>query len=1187
MFVKSITLGIIVLVFFGLVNTVDAQSYDLHLVLNPLESSISEGDVLGFSGILTTSDQQYVITDAAIVIKDDVDFGSDRVIATGYTDENGEFFISWVAKTRQSGGSYDFYAVFEESDLKTRSVTHNVSVTSATQNYVSILTLDPISSLVQQGNKIVFSGILKTTTGEVVTGFPIFIKDDREGISDIVLKTTVTDSNGKFSTTWDAVPRNSGSYDIYAEFKGGENISKSRSDTFSVKVSGTPSASGKLSTKLLLNNIPSSIYTGNVITFTGKLTSDGIPLSGKLIQIKEDDPFLVDQRLGYGRTNSNGEFFIDWNITPGLVETDFDVHATFDGDDLYNIARTANQEMSVVRLWSSITLDSIPQNVDVGGQVTFSGNVQLEKGSPEGYVVYVMDEDAFDDDDLLATAYVNSDGSYSIIWSAEQVDADNIADIYVVFEGTSIYYRSTTCDDDNTFDFGGDCLNTIKLKTIGVTLEPDPVYQPPTSGYKFNGDEYMELYYALSFNKNPVIAIIPQPDSYDEVKPYFIPIQEGIRTWNLGLEKTGGDWNVDFDIIKPGEKFPQRPDVIINVVAYDDDIDCGYTRGVAWISGEKPLNSKVCATSFGKPANPDSVSATSGHEFIHTIGLGHAFNKKGDVMCSVENGKSTCPSLFGGKSKFPNDFNFEAVKVMYGKDGWKNPNYSVTYGEKFTVNDFNSEQPIVTTNPINEPDDYEENLVDHLSVYFTSPNSIEFYGSTVSCQDNFGDSVYVKIFNPYGKNIISKNISLTNSCWFESKVSLNFDDVIEGEWKIIAKYFDSTNESNFTIYSWETPVTPTPVTPTHFTKYVDPQKRFIVNIPNNWDQEYSSSWVTFYDDIDNWNALLMIEHVEDSYLQTENLYDVLDELRYLEKTYCELYTFAQEGQICNNFKELSSDVNENNVAILWSHTDQYGDSNSEKFEMISFSYWFFDGDDHWSIFGSVDQSYEDIYLKKIDESVISFKISDKKNPSFNNPESIITPSLSITQTEVHSNKEHYTINDKIILNGQTPSKITPVKIRIDDQDGNLIKLLQIPDNGRTEFSTSIKIEKMWFTKSGEYTIYAWTSSAEPDKDSLKITITIPGSEQVKKEKVPTWVKNNAKWWADGQIDDDAFTQGIQFLIKEKIVDVESISQSSTEAKEIPTWVKNNAKWWADGSIDEGSFVTGIEFLIKEGIISVN
>ena len=87
--------------------------------------------------------------------------------------------------------------------------------------------------------------------------------------------------------------------------------------------------------------------------------------------------------------------------------------------------------------------------------------------------------------------------------------------------------------------------------------------------------------------------------------------------------------------------------------------------------------------------------------------------------------------------------------------------------------------------------------------------------------------------------------------------------------------------------------------------------------------------------------------------------------------------------------------------------------------------------------------------------------------------------------------------------------------------------------------------------------------------------------------IPSWVKNNAKWWSEDSIDDNAFVQGIQYLIKEKIMSVESKSQSSAEAKEIPSWVKNNAKWWADGSIDEGSFVTGIEFLVKEGIIQVN
>ena len=37
---------------------------------------------------------------------------------------------------------------------------------------------------------------------------------------------------------------------------------------------------------------------------------------------------------------------------------------------------------------------------------------------------------------------------------------------------------------------------------------------------------------------------------------------------------------------------------------------------------------------------------------------------------------------------------------------------------------------------------------------------------------------------------------------------------------------------------------------------------------------------------------------------------------------------------------------------------------------------------------------------------------------------------------------------------------------------------------------------------------------------------------------------------------------------------------------IPTWIKNNAGWWADGSIDDDSFVQGIQFLIKEGIMSV-
>ncbi|MDE0831802.1 MAG: hypothetical protein OSA03_01555, partial [Nitrosopumilus sp.] len=88
------------------------------------------------------------------------------------------------------------------------------------------------------------------------------------------------------------------------------------------------------------------------------------------------------------------------------------------------------------------------------------------------------------------------------------------------------------------------------------------------------------------------------------------------------------------------------------------------------------------------------------------------------------------------------------------------------------------------------------------------------------------------------------------------------------------------------------------------------------------------------------------------------------------------------------------------------------------------------------------------------------------------------------------------------------------------------------------------------------------------------------------EKVPVWIKNNAGWWADGSIDDDSFIQGIQFLVKEKIIEIKE-SSSSQKDDQIPSWVKNNAGWWASGQISESDFLSGINHLVKTGIISVS
>ena len=90
------------------------------------------------------------------------------------------------------------------------------------------------------------------------------------------------------------------------------------------------------------------------------------------------------------------------------------------------------------------------------------------------------------------------------------------------------------------------------------------------------------------------------------------------------------------------------------------------------------------------------------------------------------------------------------------------------------------------------------------------------------------------------------------------------------------------------------------------------------------------------------------------------------------------------------------------------------------------------------------------------------------------------------------------------------------------------------------------------------------------------------------EGVPSWVKNNAGWWASGEISESDFISGIQFLIEDGIIAVPPTQVSSPETSDsIPDWIKNNAGWWASGEISESDFISGIQFLVASGIISVS
>jgi len=104
---------------------------------------------------------------------------------------------------------------------------------------------------------------------------------------------------------------------------------------------------------------------------------------------------------------------------------------------------------------------------------------------------------------------------------------------------------------------------------------------------------------------------------------------------------------------------------------------------------------------------------------------------------------------------------------------------------------------------------------------------------------------------------------------------------------------------------------------------------------------------------------------------------------------------------------------------------------------------------------------------------------------------------------------------------------------------------------------------------------------------LAVVILIPNALAQEPINIPSWIKNNAEWWASDQIPDSAFLQGIQYLINEGIMAIPSTDTSgSPQPQEVPTWIKNTAGWWSDGQISDDDFVNAIQYLVKISVIII-
>ena len=149
-------------------------------------------------------------------------------------------------------------------------------------------------------------------------------------------------------------------------------------------------------------------------------------------------------------------------------------------------------------------------------------------------------------------------------------------------------------------------------------------------------------------------------------------------------------------------------------------------------------------------------------------------------------------------------------------------------------------------------------------------------------------------------------------------------------------------------------------------------------------------------------------------------------------------------------------------------------------------------------------------------------------------------------------------------------------------EGIDIQIIRIPSQGQ------YRIDILAYGTGLEYDpTYAGIGTGIVEIGPSLTQTTTPTPEVQPSTAVPSWIKNNAGWWAEGTIDDDSFVQAIQFLIKEDVLKIPPTTHgSSSGSNEIPSWIKNNAGWWAEGTIDDDSFVQAIQFLIKEGIMKI-
>jgi len=212
--------------------------------------------------------------------------------------------------------------------------------------------------------------------------------------------------------------------------------------------------------------------------------------------------------------------------------------------------------------------------------------------------------------------------------------------------------------------------------------------------------------------------------------------------------------------------------------------------------------------------------------------------------------------------------------------------------------------------------------------------------------------------------------------------------------------------------------------------------------------------------------------------------------------------------------------------------------------------------------GSLDAKYHDSRDASGNPNIFSL-LRDKHPTQFSN-----SPQLSANKIIIPSSG-----TEEIILSGNLANhkRGIPLAITLTRPDGviqNFAAILSNSGGYRAAFSINEN------SIPGVYKI-------QLSHDSTNVGLV---SFTVSTQNIPDWVKDNARQWSSTFISDSEFIDGLEQMIKDKII--VSPKENSISERVIPAWIKNNARWWSSDQISDDDFIKSLQYLVKKGIIRV-